>query len=31
MVYQEKTARGQLSNFNKLVSRETPKVRTAGR
>jgi ferritin-like metal-binding protein YciE len=31
MVYQEKTARGQLSNFNKLVSREKPKVRTAGR
>jgi ferritin-like metal-binding protein YciE len=31
LVYQEKTARGQKSNFNKLVSRETEKVRTAGR
>jgi ferritin-like metal-binding protein YciE len=33
LLYQEKTARGQRSNFNKLVSRETaqsrPKARTA--
>jgi len=31
MVYQDKTARGQKSNFNKLVSREQETRRTAGR
>jgi ferritin-like metal-binding protein YciE len=31
LVYQDKTARGQKSNFNKLVSREQEKTRTAGR
>lgn len=30
LIYQETTARGQKSNFNKLVSREQEKVRTAG-
>jgi hypothetical protein len=34
LVYQEKTAEGQVSNFNKLVSRTTaeekPKTRSAG-
>lgn len=30
LVYQDKTARGQKSNFNKLVSRETEKSRSAG-
>ena len=29
LVYQDKTARGQKSNFNKLVSREQGKTRTA--
>ncbi len=30
MVFQDKTSRGQKSNFNKLVSRETEKSRSAG-
>ena len=33
LVYQEQTARGQKSNFNKLISREPeakPKTRAAG-
>jgi ferritin-like metal-binding protein YciE len=30
LVYQDKTSRGQVSNFNKLVSRETEKTRTVG-
>jgi ferritin-like metal-binding protein YciE len=31
LVHQETTARGQKSNFNKLVSRQQEKTRTAGR
>ena len=30
LLYQETTARGQKSNFNKLVSRQQEKSRTAG-
>jgi len=30
LVYQEKTAEGEKSNFNKLIGRETPKERASG-
>jgi len=30
LVYQDKTARGQTSNFNKLVSRETAESKHTG-